>query len=691
MDQEQIVREIEHLRRELQRHNDLYYKHASPVISDQEYDILEQRLRALEAEYPDFIKSGSPTALVGSDTDSRFPSLPHSRRMLSLANSYDPQDIAAFVERVHKELGQNDIVFTVEPKIDGVALAVRYQGGQLSMALTRGDGRKGDDITANVRTMAGIPEQLAEGWERVFPEGQPEQFEVRGEVYLSFSRFRQLNRLRAAEGLDLLANPRNATAGTLKTLDSKIVRQRGLSAFFYQIFPLPGSADAPRVSDFLTHEDELRAIDNLGLPCNPFFRKASSVPQLIEELEELQVLRCELDYQIDGAVIKVNRQEYQARLGATAKAPRWGLAFKFPAEEATTVLQDITLQVGRTGVITPVAELEPVELAGTTVSRATLHNWEEMARKDIRVGDSVVVVKGGDIIPKVLRVLMEKRQGNERILPPPSSCPVCGAPVKPLVDQVALRCLNPGCPAILAGRLRHFVGRDAADIDGLGGKWVETFLEMGLVKSPADLFSLERSQLAILPGWGQKSADRLLAGLEKAKVRPWSARIFSLGIPQVGITTARTLASRFDSLAALQGVSAQELADLPDIGPIVAAAIVDFMRNEEALELMKNLRQCGYFKEKEEVEPLANENDGGLAGKTFVLTGTLEDMTRGKAKELIQAAGGRVNSSVSKKTDYVVAGAKAGAKLVAAQELGITILSAADLLALIKETDHESG
>jgi len=688
MTDESIRVEIDHLRREIERHNDLYYKHASPVISDQEYDALERRLRALEAEYPELAAADNPTVCVGADSDSRFPSRPHSHPMLSLANSYDPLEVTAFVKRLRRDLGREDLVFTVEPKIDGVALAVRYRDGLLTTALTRGDGRSGDDVSDNARTITELPARLDDSWPGVFPGEAPRSFEVRGEAYLRLTRFGQLNRMRAAEGLEPMANPRNATAGTLKTLDSREVARRGLSVFCYQLFSLEPE-DAP---DLSSHQVEMEVIRSLGLPTNPFLRTATDPEEIMARLDELAVLRQGLDYQIDGAVIKLDDRAQQVSLGATAKSPRWGLAFKFPAAEAVTRLLDITVQVGRTGVITPVAELEPVGLAGSTVSRATLHNWDEMARKDIRIGDTVVVVKGGDIIPKILRVLTDRREGGEYALDQPVDCPVCGTPVQSDPEQVAVRCVNPLCPAVLAGRLRHFAGRDAADIDGLGGKWVDSFLELGLIVTPDDLFNLERDQLAVLPGWGEKSADRLMTGLARAKSRPWSARIFSLGIPQVGVTTARTLAGRFDSIDALCGATAEDLADLPDIGPIVAASIVEFLSHASTSEFINNLKKSGFLLEKEEIEEV---DDGGLsgpmAGKTVVLTGTLDNLTRDQAKALIRAAGGKVAGSVSGRTDYVVAGGKAGSKLEKALQWGVEVLDESGFLALVQPGDGNHG
>ncbi|MCB1151193.1 NAD-dependent DNA ligase LigA, partial [bacterium] len=518
---------------------------------DQEYDALVRELAALEAAHPELADAASPTARPGADRDERFPSAPHSRPMISLANSYDLAEVGAFVERVRAELPGKDVTFTVEPKIDGVALAVRYRGGRLDLALTRGDGAQGDVITANVLTFPEIPAELPDGWREAL--GGAESCEVRGEAYLSLSRFQELNAEREEAGLEPLANPRNATAGTLKTLDAAEVGRRRLSAFFYQLL-LPEDAAGPS-----THRQEMERLQALGLPVNPFLRVGADVPELERALAELEALRPTLDYQIDGAVLKVDRLGWHDRLGATAKAPRWGLAFKFAAEEAVTTLRDVTLQVGRTGVITPVAELEPVLLAGTTVSRATLHNWDEMERKDIRVGDTVVVAKGGDIIPKVLRVETEARTGRERAVPMPSACPVCGGATARLEGEVALRCGNLQCPAQVAGRLKHFVGREAADIEGLGARGIAQLLDAGLLRGIPDLFRLDAEALAALPGWGETSAAKLVASAAAAGERPWAAKIFSLGIPGVGVTTAAALAGRFAGSAELAQAGEDDL------------------------------------------------------------------------------------------------------------------------------------
>jgi len=676
MNQDEVRRRLAGLRAEIERHRTLYYDAAAPEISDGEYDALERELSALEAAHPHLAAADSPTARVGADHDDRFTAAPHSRPMLSLQNSYEMSEILAFDGRVRRDLGEDTVVvYTVEPKMDGVALALRYRDGKLVAALTRGDGEAGDLVTRGAATIASIPEQLAAGWREVFP--QPvDAFEVRGEAYLTLSRFAELNRERLNSGLDPLANPRNATAGTLKTLDAQEVGRRGLAVVFYQLFPLAADDRWTETGDLGSHRDELAAIAKLGLPVNPVLETAAGPDQLAKHLAGLEALRHELDYQIDGAVIKVDRADQQRRLGWTARAPRWGLAYKFAAEEAVTTLRDITLQVGRTGVITPVAELEPVQLAGTTVSRATLHNWDELERKDIRVGDRVVVAKGGDIIPKVLRSLPEARDGTQQPLPAPGHCPVCGTAVTRDTESVALRCRNPFCPAIQAGRLRHFVGRQGCDIEGLGGRWIDLFLEQGWVRGPADLFGLERERLAGLPGWGEKSADNLLAAIAAAPGRPWANKIFALGIPQVGITTATTLAREYGSLETLLDANVEDLADLPDIGPIVAEAVTTWLIDPDTHILLDDLRAAGFFLDRETQPPavLLASGDGPFAGRTFVITGTLANRTRAQAKAAIERHGGKVAGSVSKRTEALIAGAKAGSKRDKAEKLGVDIL-----------------
>ncbi|MFO7652519.1 MAG: NAD-dependent DNA ligase LigA [Candidatus Krumholzibacteriia bacterium] len=688
-----VRREVERLRAEIRRHDELYYRRASPEITDSEYDALLARLAALEAAHPEVATPESPTAAVGSDRDERFPTVRHSVPMLSLQNSYDLGEVEAFHRRVAKDLGESEVATTLEPKMDGVAVAVRYRGGRLVAAITRGDGEHGDLITTNLRTIDDVPVQLPADWAERFPvavppqdgdePGPPAGCEARGEVFLRLSRFQQLNREREEAGLEPLANPRNATAGTLKTLDPAEVRRRGLSVFFYQLFPLD-AADAPVVArEPVDHRTELRALAELGLPVNPILRTARRVEESRRHLQDLQTLRHELDYQIDGAVLKVDRRAWQRRLGATARAPRWGLAFKFPAEEAQTRVERIVLQVGRTGVITPVAELTPVSLAGTTVARATLHNWDEIRRKDIRTGDTVIVAKGGDIIPKVVRVVPDRRPAGASALPPPDRCPACGSATVRREGEVALRCSDFFCPAVQAGRLRHFAGREAADIEGLGGRSIDLFLERRLVRSPADLFRLRSDQLAALPGWGERSAANLGRSVAASRERPWAAKIFALGIPGVGTSTARTLAGACRNLDELLAADAERLAGLPDIGPVVARSIVDFLQRSEISALLDDLRAVGFFRAEEELPPVlppsaAEPGAGPFAGGRFVLTGTLASMTRGEAKGAIEARGGKVVGSVSGKTTAVIAGTDPGSKLDRARKHGVEIIDEAE-------------
>jgi len=709
MDRKQARLRIEQLRGEILRHNHLYYQQGQSEISDQEYDQLDQELQDLEAAWPEFQRKDSPTARVGSDSDENFPSETHSCPMLSLQNSYDLREVEAFDQRVRRGLGQDEVIYTVEPKMDGVAVAARYREGKLALALTRGDGRQGDVITANVASFREIPLELPSNWRDFFPSPATSEFEIRGEAYFTLSRFSELNEQRRQLQQPLLANPRNATAGTLKTLDTEEVRRRGLSIFFYQIFPLVDGvrveenlsaaneeADlfAPKIEtiqEFPDHQSEMKALASLGLPTNPFLRTAAKPQDLASHLQELESLRGELDYQIDGAVIKVDSRNAQSRLKSTAKAPRWGLAFKFAAEQADTTLKNITLQVGRTRVITPVAELEPVSLAGSTVSRATLHNWDEMGRKDIRPGDQVVVVKGGDIIPKILQVVLDKRTADHEALAEPAECPVCGQPVSRDEQESALRCQNLFCPAVVAGRMRHFVSRDACDIEGLGGQSLDLFLELELIKSPADLFRLKRTTLATLPGWGEKSADRVLNGVAQAASRPWESKIFAMGMPQVGVTTARTLASEFPDIEALKDASKSQLAALPDVGSTVAGQIHDYLKSAGGSALVADLTSVGFFLETETSSVSAPVEENWFSGVVVVITGTLESMGRSQARKAMEALGAKVTGSVTGKTQLLVAGEKAGSKLKKAEELGVEVLNEEAFLVRLAEARKASG
>ncbi len=679
MDLDAARREAERLRAEIARHDELYYREAAPEISDRDYDALVRALAELEAAHPELAASDSPTRRVGDDSDARFPSLPHSHDMISLQNSYDLDDVAAFVARVRRELDDGEPLFTVEPKIDGVALALRYEDGRLTTALTRGDGKHGDEITNNARQIRDIPHVLPESWRDALP-GRPAAVEIRGEVYMTWTRLATLNAERAERDEPPLANPRNATAGTLKTLDAEVVASRGLRAFCYQILPLDGE------TGLATHRDELEALAALGLPVNPF-QRAGDGDALPDHLAELDAQRAELDYPIDGAVLKVDDLAAHAALGATAKAPRWGLAYKFAAEEAETVLTGVTLQVGRTGVVTPVAELEPVPLAGTTVARASLHNRDELVRLDLRLGDTVRVAKGGDIIPKVLAVVLTRRPEGAPPVTWPEVCPICESPLSREAEAAAYRCVNPACPAQAARRLAHFAGREAADIDGLGAKGVAQLLEAGLVRDLPDLFDLQRDAVSTLPGWAEKSADTLLRGIESAKDRPWHAKIFALGIPGVGVTTAGVLARAYPDIAALRAASPAEVAELPGLGETSAVKNIGaFFRDPRVAALLDALVEVGFLRAAERVETAAEPAaDSWFAGKTVVLTGTLSACPRSAAKRVIERLGGKVTGSVSGRTDVLVAGEEAGSKLTRARELDVTILDEAAFLARLRD------
>lgn len=673
------------LRSEIARHDELYYRRAAPEIEDGDYDALVRRLAQIEAAFPALAVAGGPTGGVGDDSDARFPSLPHSRPMISLQNSYDLDEVAAFDERVRRETGRTDVGYTVEPKIDGVALALRYQQGELTVALTRGDGRSGDVVTANALTIAGVPPRLPPRWRDLLP-GRPRSLEVRGEAYLALPRFRELNRLREEAGQPLLANPRNATAGTLKTLDAAAVAARGLSLFCYQILGLDGDE-----TGLATHRDEMRVLRELGLPVHDFLRLAVGAEQIAAHLAELEGLRDGLDHVIDGAVIKVDELALHPSLGATAKAPRWGLAFKYAAQEATTRVRDVTLQVGRTGVITPVAELEPVLLGGTTVQRATLHNWDEIARKDLRVGDTVVVAKGGEIIPKVVRVLVGERPADARPVPPPDRCPVCATPTVRPEGEVAVRCPDPLCPAQVARRLRHFAGRDAADIEGLGERGVAQLLEAGLVRDLPDLFRLEAGAVAALPGWAEKSAASLVQGIARASQRPWAAKLFALGIPEVGVTTAAALAAAYPSIAALRAADADGMTALYGVGGEMARKITTFLARGDVGRLLDELVAAGFLLPVEAAAAAVAPADTWFRGRTFVLTGTLSTRPRSEAKALLLRLGAKVAADVSRKTDALIAGTDPGSKLDRARELGVEILDEEAWLQRLRREGIDDG
>ena len=669
---------IEFLCRSLERHNHLYYIEAQPEISDREYDALLEELEILEKAHPEWADSASPTQRVGGTPLSHFETLPHARPMLSLSNTYSKEELLEFDQRTRKLLSNEPLAYILEPKIDGVAISLRYENGILVHALTRGDGTAGDDVTANVRTIRSIPLRLQ-------TEHPPEVLEVRGEIYFDKTGFEKLNLQRQEAGIEPFANPRNACAGSLKLLDATEVALRPLDALFYGTGACEGI-------EFNTHEELLDSLKAFGLRTTPVRWKESEPAALVQALDTLEAQQHDFPFEIDGAVIKVNDRSRYDALGATAKSPRWAVAFKYEPEQAETTLLDITVQVGRTGVLTPVAELEPVQLAGTSVKRATLHNEDEIRRKDIRIGDRVIIEKAGEIIPVVISVVGAKRAADSHAYELPQTCPECDSRVQRIEGEVALRCINLHCPAQVKSWLEHYAARGAMDITGLGESMVEQLVAHNLVNTPADLYQLNATDLVNLERTGERSISNLLEGIEKSKSRPFAKVLFGLGIRHVGKTAAETLAKAFPDIDALMQASSDELEDLHDIGPIVASSLITYFENSEAREVVEALRAAGVTLHRDE----ANTTGTALSEMTFVLTGTLETMTRDAAGDRIKALGGKVSSSISKKTSYLVAGEAAGSKLTKAEKLGVPVLTETELLKLIEipdapspTTDHE--
>lgn len=667
---------IEELRREIEHHNRLYYIEARPEITDREYDRLLQTLEELENRFPEFTSAASPTRRVGGEPLDRFESVKHAVPMMSLSNTYSKEELTEFDRRIHKLLPDEQFEYILEPKIDGVAISLRFENGELTRAVTRGDGTTGDDVTANIRTIPSIPLRLDD----MIP---PAVLEVRGEIYMDTSGFSKLNERRQEAGLEPFANPRNACAGSLKLLDPQEVAKRPLDAVFY------GTGELEGVS-FDTHEQMLRTLKGYGLRIPSIYWLSSRIEETLDQLDALEAMRHEFPYEMDGGVIKVNERRLYSTLGFTAKSPRWAVAYKYEPEQAETLLHAISIQVGRTGVLTPVAELEPVQLAGTTVKRATLHNEDEIRRKDIRIGDRVMIEKAGEIIPAVVRVVTEKRTGTESEFTMPSACPVCGSGVEKREGEVALRCINLQCPAQVKNWLAHFASRGAMDISGLGESLVEQLVESGLVKNPAELYTLEKIEVLGLERMGEKSADNLIKGIKESKNRPFERVLFGLGIRHIGKGAAAILAREFGDIDTLMSADLDRLETIRDIGPVAGQSVIDYFRSEETRSVIEQLRSSGV--NLRQVGPAASDE---LEGLTFVLTGSLDTMTREEAGERISARGGKVSSSISKKTSYLVAGESAGSKLSKAEELGVTILNEEQLLALLgsdeKMKDRKTG
>lgn len=653
---------VEALRVELRRHERLYYLESRPEITDAEFDRLMRELVALEAEHPELGSPDSPSRRVGGEPADGFAAVVHAEAMLSLENAYSWEEALAWLARATRVLGREPRGFVVELKIDGLSISLRYEGGRLSRGATRGDGTRGEDVTGNVRTIRTIPLTV--------PETAP--LEVRGEVYYSKKAFERVNAAREAEGEPLFMNPRNAAAGTMRLLDSRITAKRRLDAWLYAVVeatPMPESQSAA-----------LERLKSLGLPVNPHWRRCGTFDEVREFVESWGRKRRDLDFETDGVVIKVDDRGTQEELGATAKSPRWALAYKYPAEEATTVVREIGVQVGRTGTLTPVAHFDPVVLAGTTVKRATLHNYDDLARKDVRVGDTVVVEKGGDVIPKVVRVVVEKRRRGAPPFRMPEKCPVCGDPVVKEEGEVATRCVNPACPAVVREALRHFCGRRAMNIEGLGDKLVDQLVTAGLLTDVASIYELKASDLVELERWGERSAANLIEEIEKSKGNDASRLLFALGIRHVGEKAAKTLIGHFGSLDALAAASDEELQSVEEVGPNTAAALRAWFSHPRHRELVEKLRRRGV---RLEGDKRARPAEGTLTGKTVVITGTLSGITREEAAERLAAAGAKVAGSVSKKTDFVVVGESAGSKLDKAKALGVPAVSWEEMLEML--------
>jgi len=684
MGKQDAAKAIEMLRAAIRRHDYLYYVEHNPEISDREYDRLFARLKTLEAEHPELITPDSPTQRVAGQPIEGFRSVRHAVAMLSIDNTYSEAELRAFDERVARGLGGRDYSYVVELKIDGLAVSLRYEGGVLVLAATRGNGQVGDDVTENVRTIRSVPLRIpvegaagAAGTKRERVR-VPEVLEVRGEVYMPFGAFVELNRRREAEGQAVFANPRNAAAGSLKLLDARITAGRGLAFFAYGLGEMSETIAAG-------HYESLQVLAGYGLPVNPHVRRAGTIEEVIAACREWQGRRGELEYAVDGLVVKVDRFDQREALGSTGRAPRWCIAYKFAAEQATTRVVSIDVQVGKTGVLTPVANLEPVSLAGTTVKRASLHNFDEIERLDVRVGDTVVIEKAGEIIPQVVELVREQRPAGTRAVERPTACPACGGPVRRDAEEVAIRCVNAGCAAQRLERLKYFVGRGQMDIEHVGPALLEQLTAAGWVRDFADLYGLDAERLAGLERMGAKSAANVLASIEASKRRPLWRLIAGLGIPHVGGQSARLLAEHFGSLERLMGATVEELEGIEQVGPVMARSIYDYFHNERNVEVIRRLLAAGVRPEGPGKQAAGGAEGGVLAGKTFVVTGTLEHFTRQEVQEAIREHGGRVASSVSRKTDYVLAGREAGSKLARARELGVEVIDEATFMRMIAD------
>jgi len=661
---EEVIRRVNELRRLIEHHNYLYYVLDSPEISDEEFDALMRELEQLEAQYPELVTPDSPTQRVGGQVSSQFQPVVHSVPLLSLNDAFSEGELRDFDRRVRSILNE-DVQYVLEVKIDGLSVALTYENGLLVRGATRGDGFVGEDVTANLKTIRSVPLRLKD----------PINVEVRGEVFMPYKYFYELNEEREKEGLPLFANPRNAAAGSVRQLDPSITAKRHLDIFVFNLQRIDGY-------EFETHVESLLFLGEQGFKIIPYLLLNDGIEDAIEQCRIWQEKRYELPYQIDGLVIKVNNLRQRQVLGNTSKVPRWAIAYKFPAERKESVIRDIVIQVGRTGVLTPTAVLEPVRLAGTTVARATLHNEDYIKEKDIRIGDHVWVQKAGDIIPEVVAVIKEKRTGEEKPFIMPDKCPVCGADAIRLPGEAARRCTGVSCPAQVERGIIHFASRDAMDIEGLGPALVRQLLEKKLIRDEADLYYLNYEDIVNLERMGPKSAQNLLNAIEASKDRGLARLLYALGIPLVGSRAASILAEHFGNIDGIMEATEEELTEIPEIGPKIAESIVTFFKQDQTKDLIKRLKDAGV----RTTADIKHKDNLPLSGMTFVLTGTLSKYTREQATELIESLGGKVVNSVSKKTDYLVVGENPGSKLDKARELGVKIIGEKEFEDLIKQS-----
>lgn len=658
MESKEAKNKIEELKTRIRRHDRLYYVMNSPEISDVEYDRLYRKLKDLESEFPELVTADSPTQRVGGEPSKGFASVKHIVPMLSMDNTYSADEIRDFDKRVRKLLGPGAPEYVVELKFDGVSISLLYEKGVLLRGATRGDGEKGDDVTPNLRTIRSIPLAFDDRVKNV-----PGLMEVRGEVYMTRSAFERINRGKKKAGEEPFANPRNAAAGSLKLLDPREAAKRGLDVFIWGLGHYEGV-------DFGKHTEALDYLKAAGFKINPHYKLCKGIEEVISFCDSWEPKKDALGFNIDGMVIKVNDIAQRKELGFTSKSPRWAIAYKFPAEKALTEVLDIKVQVGRTGTVTPVALLKPVQLSGTTVSRATLHNFDEIERLDVKIGDKVYVEKSGEIIPKMLSVAKDKRTGREKEFNMPSGCPVCGSSLVRDPEEVALRCENVACPAQIKERILHFASKNAMDIEGMGDAIVDQLVDKGLVKDYGDIYSLKAGDVIKLDRMAERSASNLIEAIDKSRSNELSRLIFGLGIRHVGERAAWVLAEAFRSIDKLKRASAEELTRIKDIGPVAARSLCDFFAGRENLAVLKKLESAGI-----KARPPERDSSGALSGRTVVITGALASMSRQEAEDMVRRLGGTASSSVSKKTDLLVAGGEPGSKLEKARALGVKVIT----------------